>query len=111
MALLRWIFSIPLIVVSVYLAISNKDNIAFTYSPIHEPIEFPLYFLILASIAVGFFFGSITTWLAGGKVRKEKRALKKSVKSLEKELDTVHKKAAIKDAAIETNALLHQRDA
>ena len=87
MAVLRWIITLPVIVICVVVALSNRQSVDFTYSPFHDAVAIDLYFLILCVLALGFFFGSILTWFSSGRVRKERRALKKEVKNLKKTLD------------------------
>ena len=82
----RWIIIVPLIVCAVLFALAHRQTITFTYSPFAPPIDIPLYVLALGLFALGFVFGSITTWVAFGALRAEKRALKKSIKQMEKDL-------------------------
>ena len=93
MAVIRWIFALPIIVICVYMALSNRESIDFIYSPLNEPISIPLYYLLLLALAIGFVLGAILTWINGGKTRKERREQKKTIKSMQKELDSLHKKA------------------
>lgn len=88
MAFLRWIITLPVIVICVIIALSNRQSVAFTYSPFHEPVELDLYFLILCVLAAGFLLGAIATWFSMGNLRKERRNLKKEVKTLKKTLET-----------------------
>lgn len=85
--LYRWIIVVPLIVAAVLFGIAHRQDVSFTYSPFDEPIEIPLYILGLGLFAFGLFVGILTTWVAMGALRAEKRALKKDNKKLEKELN------------------------
>lgn len=88
MAFLRWIFTLPVIVICVFIALANRQAIDFTYSPLHDPIKLELYFVILCALAFGFLMGMILTWLSMGTLRKDRRTLKKEVKTLKKTLET-----------------------
>ena len=112
MAFVRWIFALPVIVACVFLALSNRNDITFTYSPLHEPAEIPLYFTILAALAVGFLFGAIVSWFSMGKVRSERRRQKKDIKRLQKELDAALEAAnenTIKTIGSEGNTLIESK--
>ena len=87
MAFLRWIFALPLIVGAVLFALAHPQKVSLTYNPVSDPIELPLYFVALAFLGIGFLLGVFSTWLGMGKVRKERRAFKKEVKTLTKEND------------------------
>lgn len=87
MAVLRWILTLPVIIICVVIALANRQEVEFTYSPFHDPVGLDLYFLLLCALAIGFFVGSILTWLSMGKLRSERRNLKKEVKNLKKTLD------------------------
>ena len=87
MAVLRWIITLPVIIICVVIALSNRQDVEFTYSPFHEPITLDLYFIILCGLAAGFFLGSVLTWFSSAPVRKDRRVLKKEVKTLQKTLD------------------------
>ena len=93
--LYRWIIIVPLIVAAVLFGIAHRQIIAFTYSPFQDPVEIPLYILGLGLFAFGLFMGILTTWVAMGRLRAEKRALKKANKKLETELN--ESLAAIED--------------
>lgn len=87
MALLRWVLAVPVIVICIFLALANREDIQFTYSPIHDPIEIPLSFTVLSALALGFVFGTVISWLSMGHLRKERRKQKKAIKQLQKDLD------------------------
>ncbi len=85
--LYRWIIVVPLIVAGVLFGIAHRQDVSFTYSPFDEPVDIPLYTLGLGLFAFGLFMGILTTWVAMGSLRSEKRALKKTNKKIEKELN------------------------
>jgi len=68
-------------------AVANGETVSFTYSPIHEPINWPLYALVLIALMIGFVIGSVMTWAAGHGARAERRALAKQNKELQAERD------------------------
>lgn len=58
----------------------------FYMEPFHDPANVPLYLLALGMVGIGIFLGVIATWLSMGRLRKDRRTLRKTVKMLEKEL-------------------------
>lgn len=87
MSILRWIIGIPLVIVAIAFAVANGESVSFTYSPIHEPVNWPLYALVLAALAAGFIIGSVMTWAAGHAVRKSRTALAKENKKQQAEIE------------------------
>lgn len=74
-------------VAAIAFAVANGETVSFTYSPINEPINWPLYALVLSAVTLGFVIGSVMTWAAGHAARAERRALAKQNKELQTELD------------------------
>lgn len=87
MTFLKWIIGVPFVILAVAFAVANGEIIAFAWSPVHEPIETPLYALVIIALALGFFIGSLMTWAGGHGVRKERRAQAKTIKKLETDLN------------------------
>ena len=75
-----------LTVLLVSFALAHREAVEVVYSPVHDPILLPLYALVLSFAAGGFVLGGVLVWLAGVKTRAEKRAQKKQITRLEKEL-------------------------
>ena len=86
MSIIRWIISLPLIVGAIFFALEHPDIVSITWSPTQEPIELPLYFVVLIAIGTGFLLGAAITWLSMGNLRKERRQQKKLIKRLEKDI-------------------------
>lgn len=86
MTFLRWIVAVPIIVAAVLFAIAHPQPVDFVWSPVNEPVTIPLFALTLGLCALGFILGALATWLGMGKVRQDRRAQKKAIKTLEKDL-------------------------
>lgn len=86
MKILRWIAAVPLIVAAVLFALAHNQPVEFYWSPINDPLTLPLYTLALGLCALGFVIGAVAAWLGMGRVRRDRRALKKTVRQLEKDL-------------------------
>lgn len=85
--LLAWLLTLPCIVGAIVFALYNADVIPVTISPFQDAVEMPVYVPVLTAIAFGFLFGSLMTWAAMGRLRKEKREQAKRIKTLEKEIE------------------------
>lgn len=84
---MKWIIGVPLVILAIAFAVANGDTVSFTWSPIHDPINWPVYALVLFAMLIGFLIGSVMTWAGGHAQRKERRELAKSNKKLQAELD------------------------
>jgi len=93
MALLKWIFALSFVAAAVAFAVANPQDIALTWSPLHDSLHLPLYAITLGFMGIGFLLGTIATWLGTAKIRKERRQYKKENKKLEKELNKREKEA------------------
>ena len=86
--LLAWLLTLPFIVGAVGFALYNDKTVEVTVNPFYPDWTLPLYAPVLVAIAFGFLFGAIMTWAAMGHLRKDRRDLKKRVKTLEKQIET-----------------------
>ena len=68
-------------------AVLNREPTLVHYSPLHDPIEMPLYLISLGLAASGFILGALFVWFNGGKKRSQSRAQRRLIKSLEKRLE------------------------
>ncbi len=76
--LFSWIFWVPVGVILITIAISNRQIVTFSINPISgiDPffsVRLPLYLLLFSAILFGIIFGGIAAWLAQGKWRKSAR--------------------------------------
>ncbi|MFN3700657.1 MAG: lipopolysaccharide assembly LapA domain-containing protein [Alphaproteobacteria bacterium] len=85
--LIRWIAGFIIVIGFAAFAALNRQSTVFYFTPLHDPIEWPLFALILAAAGTGFLLGAFTVWLNESKIRQERRAQRKQIKSLEKELE------------------------
>ncbi len=90
--LLSWIFWVPVGVILITIAISNRQIVTFSIDPVSaiDPffaINVPLYLLIFASILFGIIFGGVAAWLAQGKWRKNARMMSAEAAKWHEEAD------------------------
>ena len=84
-----------------------------TLWPTAEPREFPLYFVAFVFLAAGFLLGTLITWISMGKLRRERRQQKKTIKKLEKDIDEANKKlidTLAKMTPEKYHAITHEED-
>ena len=98
MSLIRNIFGILIAAIVIAFAVSNRQDTTLIYSPVHEPLEVPLYLITLLFLAIGFMFGGFVVWLNSAPTRRVKRQQRKHIVELEKELQSAKSKPANNDA-------------
>ncbi|MFP4098843.1 MAG: LapA family protein [Alphaproteobacteria bacterium] len=88
MAVLRVVLGVLVTVPIAVFCGLNTEKVEIFYNPLHGAgsLHVPLYSIALGFALFGALYGSFSTWLNGRELRKERRQLKKHVKSLEKEL-------------------------
>ncbi len=89
MALIRTFIGFLIAITLIAFAITNRQTTTLVYSPLHDPLELPLYMVTLLFMAAGFFLGIMMLWINMGKSRKVKRDQRQTIKELEKELKSV----------------------
>ena len=89
MGFIKNIFGILFAIALIAFAISNRQDTTLIYSPVHDAMTVPLYFITLLFLGAGFLLGAVTVWLNSGHIRKTKRQQKRQIKALEKELENV----------------------
>ena len=78
--LLKLLISVPVAVVIVAFAITNRQSVTISFDPFSEPsassavITAPLFILLFLVLVVGTFLGGIATWLSQGAARRRARA-------------------------------------
>jgi lipopolysaccharide assembly protein A len=91
---LLWILTAPIVVVVVLFAVSNLDSVTLHLFPLPYDLTVRLYLLTLITLFMGFVLGSIVTWVADRKRRRETRAQAKRLQELEHELTLAKLRAA-----------------
>ncbi|MCC7305334.1 MAG: LapA family protein [Alphaproteobacteria bacterium] len=106
MRLIRWSAGFVLAVLIAAFAVANRQTVPVTWSPLHEALPLPVYVLVLVSLAAGFICGGIIMWLSESPLRRERRAQKKQIKTLERRLEETAHDSAAKPASWQPAALL-----
>jgi len=87
MKILSFVFTLILCTALIVFAVFNLQNVSLTYSPLHEPLEIPLYIIALGFMALGYLLGAATVWLNSLSARWDSRKTRKEIQSLRKELE------------------------
>jgi len=88
-AVLRSVLSIIVAAAAVLFALANRESVGIVWSPVHDPVNIPVFFPALLALMAGFVIGAALVWLNGSVIRKERRAQRKVIKNLEEKLQDI----------------------
>lgn len=94
MRYLSWIITIPVAVLAVLFAISNRDEVVFALWPTPFTLEAPLYLATLIALVIGFVAGGVVAWLGQHRNRRRASVQTDRANRLERELTEVRARAA-----------------
>lgn len=94
MRYLTWIVTLPLTLIVVSFAVSNRQPTALELWPLPGAVEVPVFVVALVPLAVGIVLGGLVDWLVQGRHRRHERQLKRRVGTLESEVRQVRSKEA-----------------
>lgn len=92
---LTLLIGLPVMVVVVLFAISNRQLVEVGFWPLPVIVEVPAYILGLCTMAFGFILGVVATWISGGSTRHRARLAEGKARRLEDDLD--HKAHEVED--------------
>ena len=73
MRLIRWIIGFTIAVLLAAFAVANRQIADITWSPVHEPLHWPLYLSVLSAMAFGFVLGGLIVWMSDFPLRRSAR--------------------------------------
>ncbi len=85
--LVSWLVSIIVLVVGMVFAVNNRQEITIDCWPMDYDITMPLFVMTLGSLLAGLIMGATLPWLAGLRLRWDKRSLSKEVEQLKNKLN------------------------
>ncbi len=91
---ISWLVTLPVTLVVVVFAISNRTPVEIDLFPLPWRPVLPAFLLVLASLFFGFLIGGAVAWLAGAPRRRRARRLAIETDLLSRELAEVRRKAA-----------------
>lgn len=86
MRLVHWVVTLPLALIVVIFAVSNRADVVVTFWPLPVTLGAPLYLVVLLALLVGFLIGEFLAWLNAGRTRRALRQSKRRIEALESEL-------------------------
>lgn len=86
MRTIKWLFTLPLILLAFSFALSNRAMIDLRLEPFPYIISMPLYALGFAALLLGFIAGGLMAGMSSLRHRYRARALLRRVEALEKDL-------------------------
>lgn len=86
MRLVHWFVTVPVAVVLVVFAVSNRSVVAVTFWPLPVRLEAPLYLVVLVAALVGFLAGELIAWMGGARARRAARNAARRIETLERDL-------------------------
>jgi len=96
--ILGWVVLVPLSVALIVFALANRQLTVINFNPLAAPssldapgIGMPLFLVIFGTLLVGVVMGGFASWLAQGRVRREKRQWQREADRLGRELETVRR--------------------
>lgn len=85
----RYILTLPVTLLIVLFAVSNRQEVSVELWPLGPDFGFPLYAVVLVSLATGLVFGVVVAWLSGVSTRRRACAAERKVRELEKEISSL----------------------
>lgn len=86
MRYLSWIVTVPVAVLAVLFAVSNRTAVTFGLWPLPFTIDAPLYLATLLALAIGFVCGGTVVWIGQHRHRRRARLLAKRTARLEQDM-------------------------
>jgi uncharacterized integral membrane protein len=97
-----WILTIPLTLIVISFAVSNRGQILFQLWPLPEGVNLPAFLVIFGALIFGIFIGGSAAWLSSLKFRNLARRRHRQIIKLESELASLQSRcsAATEDAKV-----------
>ncbi|MGE4220093.1 MAG: lipopolysaccharide assembly protein LapA domain-containing protein [Alphaproteobacteria bacterium] len=100
--LLHWFIAVPLIVLAVLFAVSNRGMVELTLWPLPYVLGVPAFLLTMLAFLVGFLAGGIVVWAAAADTRRRARQAERAVVMQQRELAELRAKAEPSERAEKT---------
>jgi uncharacterized membrane protein YciS (DUF1049 family) len=85
--LMSFLFAVLGVAALLFFTFMHKDSVSLMWSPLHERMETPISLIATFFFAIGFIVGAVMVWANGHKKRQDHSALKKQVKTLQKDVE------------------------
>ena len=96
---LNTLVTVPVTIVLVTFAVSNRQEVFLSLWPLSEGVAIPLYLLVLALFLLGALAGATAAWLTGGKTRRLLRETARRADRAEREARELRERAVSRETA------------
>lgn len=86
MKLFHWLVTLPLALLLVIFAVSNRESVTVAFWPFPLVVDTRLYLIVLLTLLIGFLIGLAAGWVASWGVRREARQRARRIEALERDL-------------------------
>lgn len=90
---LSLIITVPVALLAVSFAISNRQPVLLELWPLPFVINAPLYLLVLGAVVLGFLVGGLVAWMAQHRYRRDARQYRSRAGTLTDELERYRRRA------------------
>lgn len=106
MRALKWLVTLPLIILLLVFALSNRAAATLNFWPFDLTLALPLSFMLVATLVLGLLLGGFTVWLGDLKHKLEANRLRHEVTALNRRIAELQLAAAPKAMAVTNPAPL-----
>ena len=86
MRYLSWIITIPVAIIIVSFAVTNREAVTLGLFPLPFELTLPIYIVVLVPLAVGIILGGLIAWFSAGRHRQRARERGAEVERLSSEV-------------------------
>jgi uncharacterized integral membrane protein len=86
MRFVRWLIWGLIALILIVFAVANRQTMTLDLWPFPFAFEWPVCFVVLLTLVVGFFIGEFVAWVNGRRWRREARRLRHRIEELERTL-------------------------
>lgn len=94
MRTLYWILAGTLAALAGLFALNNRGDLTVDLWPVGPQAQMPVFVALVGTLYIGFLFGAVVAWLAGGTARKRAREMARKAAKLDLELQELKAKQA-----------------
>ncbi len=99
-----WLIGIPLAVIVILFAVSNRAAVDLNLWPLPFVMNAPLYLIVLLGVLVGFLGGALVAWIAGHGARARASRSERELRHVKADLSRVERRLESASAEATTAA-------
>lgn len=96
---LSWIFTLPITVIVILFAVTNRSPATLSFWPLPWTINLPIYLIILGTLFVGFLLGVTVAWASGSRRRRHARQLAERLRAQDRQILELQRRQQTVDTA------------